>query len=668
MSPEDTSPQLIEFLDSGKFKLALVSARAKGKLQVRDRNGKQHRVADRQVLVEHPVRLEADRFEAFADELEGKIQELGEEIDTELLWDSVSSEIREYDLEELTSSYFDSTSPVELSAMLRTLFADPVHFRVRGRRVTPRTPEQVEDQVRTLKKREERRQQRARALEWLEELLASQEPVAGVPEELTGLVEALEAFLWHQQDHPSLQWLRELESVSQSSDLRQTVIEVLTRSGRISSDASPRLLRAGIREDFSAAHLQAAGALVPFETEGSAREDFTALESFSIDDAETRDIDDAISLESIDGGGHLLGIHIADVAHFIEQGSPLDREAHRRGASIYLPERRVPMFPPRLGWDLASLVAGEVRPTVSLVIDLDADLEPVGWRFTRGVVRVKHRLDYEQADALIESSPESELARTLGVVRRLTDRLEARRRERGALTIQRPELKLELLPDDVQASVIRPDSPSRALVSELMVLMNSHAARLCQENEIPCLYRAQDPPEGEVEVPETYDPVRLDRVFRALKRGRVTLHSGAHAGLGLETYTQVTSPIRRYQDLAVQRQIVAHLASEPLPYSKSDLLEILTTVQIVEGEIRTLEREAVQDYTLRFVKGHLRDQPLLALVVTALDDGHLVELIDWPIRGKLIGPEAREPGDHLDVQVRDVNPADGVLVFEAAPV
>ncbi len=662
MSLDALSASIIEFLDSGKFKLAMVMGKAKGKLQVRDLNGKQHKVGERQILVAH-----SDSSQEVSDqkikELEEQIQSVVEELDTELLWESVSDDLQEQNLEKLTESYFGSQSSVEQSAILRATFSDPVHFKVKGKSVTPRSPEQVEEQIRILKKREEKRRHKAKGIAWLEEIFNRDSYSGSFPDDLIDLIRAYETFIWENKDHASLQWLREVENAPRGQELKRTVIEVLKHAGRIDPDADQRLLLAGIREDFSEPLQALAEGIDAFKDFPSEREDFRTLQSFSIDDPETEDIDDAISFEELEEG-YRLGIHIADVAHFVEKDSPLDHEAHRRGASIYLPHLRVPMFPRRLSSNLTSLVAKEDRPSMSLIVELDQKLNIESWRFTRAAVHVQHRLNYEEADARIDGEPGDVLDRYLKKIFEFTQSLEAQRGEKGALLFNRNELKVQVVEEQVEVSVVDGDSPSRAMVSELMVLMNSFAALYCRENEIPCLFRTQDAPEENIDIPEDYDPIRMDQIFRSLKRSRVTLHAGTHAGLGLKEYTQITSPIRRYQDLAVQRQMVAHMAGEDLPYTDQELLQILTTVQMVEGENRHLEREATQFYTYLFIQRELQDQSLPAIVVNQLTGAFLIELTEWFIRGKLVTPQSLELGDEVQVQVRDVIPEEEVLVFE----
>ncbi len=664
MAAEDLVGRVVEFIDSGRLKIGQVVRQTKEKLQVGDLNGKQHRVAVRQLIVCHAATPSASEFPELATALEAHIEELKDEIDTELLWESVGGGSGEQPLEALADEYFGSRETPQLSAVFRAVLADPVHFRLKGHKILLRNPEQVTDQLNTLRRREERRAFRKRGMAWMAEVLDSApESQVPVPEDLEALARRLEDFVLRNKVDDLNQWLIELKSERASQrEPRELAFDLLVRVGRLPEDADERLTLAGIHEIFPEKAIEEVEALEPFG-EGTDRRDFGELVSFSIDDADTREIDDALTVQPNDDGGLIIGVHIADVAHFVARDSALDREASRRGATVYLPHRSVPMFPERLSCKLASLVSGELRPTLSFEVSFDAGGAMTDWSMGRGQVRVAHRLTYEEADAILASDHRKDaLATALRDVERVARKLHAARRERGAILVRRPELKIRVVDGEIDVKVIDP-SPSRDLVSEMMVLINKLSARYARENDLALIYRAQDSPSESVEQPEEYDPVAVDRLFRTLRKSRLSLHPQNHFGLGVEAYTQLTSPIRRYQDLVIQRQVAAHLSGSSPPYQSQELLEVLGTAQVVETDNRVLERETNQYYVLQYIQGRYSDATLSATVVHEGMKGLVVELTELPVRGNLATSANHEPGHSLSVAVEHVDPENGRLTL-----
>jgi len=271
------------------------------------------------------------------------------------------------------------------------------------------------------------------------------------------------------------------------------------------------------------------------------RRDLTSLAAFAIDDAGNQDPDDAISLQ--DGR---LWVHIADVAALILPDSEADLEARARGANLYLPETIIPMLPPdatrRLGLGLA-----EISPALSVGFGLDnagviADVEVVlSW------IRAR-RLTYAEADARIEESP-------LREIRELTERFRERRAAAGASAIDLPEVTVRVQDGQVAVRPL-PRLRSRDMVTDAMVMAGEAVARFARERELPIPFAVQAPPDS-VARPEGMAAMYSYR--RQLKPSRLSIQPDWHSGLGLELYTRVTSPLRRYSDLLVHQQLRALL-------------------------------------------------------------------------------------------------------------
>jgi exoribonuclease-2 len=317
--------------------------------------------------------------------------------------------------------------------------------------------------------------------------------------------------------------------------------------------------------------------------EDEPRRDLTHLYSLAIDDAGTEDPDDAIGLE-----GNRLWVHIADVAGLVTPGSPADIEAMSRGSNIYLPEGTVNMLPPvattKLGLGLA-----EISPALSFGIDLGPDGTTAGLEITPSWIRVT-RLTYDEVEVRLAESPFRELDQ-------LAQYYEARRMEKGSIQINLPEVKVSVEDSRVSLRPL-PALRSRDLVREAMLMAGEAVGRFALENDIPLPFTGQDRP-----VEEISPPTNLSESFairRKMKPSQQTIKPTPHAGLGMELYVQVTSPLRRYLDLVVHQQLRAFLQGDELLGDKA-LMERVGAAEAISGNARWAERRSLEHWTLVYL-------------------------------------------------------------------
>jgi exoribonuclease-2 len=657
---EECEGRIVEFLDGETPQLGLVLRAGRERVHLLDARGREGSIPAARIYLVHGLKpVERDEFPRLVEALRAQIEARRREIDLELLWEGVRGEAREYALSELTAQYFGTPSPIEQAAMMRALVDDRFYFRRRGVQFVPRSAEQLEQLRHQEAHRHQRAQLKERVIGWFRLVLASAEPV-DVSEEWTWVLERVEDFLVRRQMNDVARWLAE---VDQERTARDVAYEVLVKTGRLEATADPFPLLAGLEVAFGAWALEAAERLIPFAG-SSERVDFTGAWTVSIDDEETEEIDDAFSLEPVTGGWR-LGIHIADVAHYVRKGDALDDEAARRGVTAYLPTQRVLMFPERLSCDLASLRPGELRPSFSLALDVDEEGNIREARLVPGVVRVRWRLSYDEADRAIAEDA-GEMGDHLRRLRRWAQRWADERFRRGALWLRRPEVKVRVCDGRIRVKRLDPGTPGRFLVSELMVLMNHIAAEHAARWGIPIIFRAQDPPahppddELRAQLRMAYDPLRIEQIVRGLQRSRLSLSPQPHAGLGLSAYTQLTSPIRRFADLVVQRQIRAALVGEPYPYEREELLHVLAAAETVEREMRALEQRAQRYWLLEYLR-QLPEQEMEAVVVKRVRGGYEVEVVEWLVRALLTTSAELVPGTRLRVRREQCDPKSGLL-------
>jgi exoribonuclease-2 len=387
------------------------------------------------------------------------------------------------------------------------------------------------------------------------------------------------------------------------------------------------------------------------------RLDLTALHCVTIDDADTRDIDDAIGLERGPDGVLRLWIHIADPGRLVELDSPLDLEARRRGSSLYLASGTLPMFPEALATGPLSLFAGRRNAAWSLGLELDGEGAITATRLVRSWVRPTYRLSYADADELIDLAPPEDP--DLAELHRLLERRRRWRLARGAIQMDQPEGRIRVRDGEPELEITEP-SPSRLMVAEAMILAGAAVAAHGQEHHLALPYRSQLP----AELPRASEldllpagPVRHAAIKRCLSRGHTGAVPSAHFSLGLPAYVQATSPIRRYGDLVAQRQLLA-VQEGRSPLDAEALQGLLDQLEDPIRQGLQISREDQRHWQQVWFSCHrARQWPALFLRWLRVQDGlGLVHLDDLAMDLAAHCPAAAEPGDALIVRVQLVDP------------
>ena len=367
-----------------------------------------------------------------------------------------------------------------------------------------------------------------------------------------------------------------------------------------------------------------------------ARRDLTKLATFTIDPVTARDFDDAISAEARDDGRTRIWVHIADVSAYVTPGSLVDREAARRGTSVYVPGRVEPMLPEALSDDACSLVPMQERAGVTVELDFaGADVKRA--EFYRSTIRSDARLDYEQVDRVFAGDEDAQepWATPLRAARAVAHALQERRLAQDALELEtsEPEFAFDQ-GGHVAESRPSAQTESHRLVEHLMIAANEQVAKLLCDRAVPSLYRVHEKPDGEKALRLVEQLASLDvatpparehmtpaeaaqviaacsravaghaartghgrdaltfLVLRALKQAYYSPRNLGHAGLGLTHYAHFTSPIRRYPDLVAHRALLSAVnGGEQAPRS-SDLDEVGTWSSARERDAMAIERMA----------------------------------------------------------------------------
>ena len=641
--------RIIEFLDAEELRVAYVRKQERDRLHLIDPRGRNLTVAGDRVVVVHRQATEGD-FPAVARQISEKVAARQSEVDVELLWQSLGGKQQEMEPAELAELFFAETTPEAASAVFRALTEDGLFFKRKGAQFLPKTEEQVTAELTRRQRQREREEFRGHATKILEKLLNKN---AGVPADAGPIVDRLQNWLRYRTGDEIGVILEELAGPAKAPD---AAYDVLLRAGRVDPSIDRFLVTAGIEPQFAPQFIEAAEQLEPYAHQAS-RLDYQDAAAFTIDDEDTREVDDALTVRR-EGNETVVGIHIADVSAFVAKGDLLDAEAGRRSSTIYLPSMSVRMFPERLSTDLASLRAGAPRPAFTVEVRFDDQGNRIGYRIALSTINVQRRLSYDEADLAIES--DDSLRTLLHIARELQEA----RSKRGAITFRRPELKIRVSGDEIKISKINPNSPSRLIVSEMMILANGLAADFASVNAIPVIYRTQEPREAlAVEDTPAIEALAFERLRKTFKRSRLSLTPGLHSGLGLGAYTQASSPIRRYADLVTQRQFTAVLSGSPVPYGREELLRILATAEAAEQEIRSIEDRSTNYWLLEYLARYKTDEILAAVV---LDQKGTIELEDYYLRSKVSAAKNIEPGETISVRIETIDSAKGEARFRTA--
>ncbi|ENZ44500.1 ribonuclease R [Enterocloster bolteae] len=379
------------------------------------------------------------------------------------------------------------------------------------------------------------------------------------------------------------------------------------------------------------------------------RLDLRGLRTVTIDGEDAKDLDDAVTLCRDGQGGYILGVHIADVSHYVKEGRPLDKEALKRGTSVYLVDRVIPMLPHKLSNGICSLNAGTDRLALSCIMELDAQGNVLGHKIAETVIHVDRRMTYTAVNAIVTDGDEAVMAEYEGFVpmfmlmKEVSDILREKRKKRGAIDFDFPESKIIL---DAQGKPleIKPYERNAAtkIIEDFMLAANETVAEDYFWQSLPFLYRTHDNPDpekmkqlgtfihnfgyfirlqqGEIHPKElqklldkiegTPEEVLLSRLtLRSMKQAKYTTLCSGHFGLAARYYTHFTSPIRRYPDLQIHRiikeSLKGGLGEKRAGYYEAILPGVAMQTSALERRAEEAERETDKlkkcEYMSRFI-------------------------------------------------------------------
>jgi len=493
------------------------------------------------------------------------------------------------------------------------------------------------------------------------------------------------------------------------------VVEILGNPGENNTEMNAILADFGFAISYPESGIKEAEALdakIP-ASEIKKRRDFRKISTFTIDPADAKDFDDAISFRKLENGNYEIGVHIADVTYYVRPGTELDREAEERATSVYLVDRVIPMLPERLSNDLCSLVPKQDRLCFAAVFEMDDQARIVNEWFGRTVIHSDRRFSYEEAQAILDTG-KGPYATELKKLNELAHILRDQRFRNGAINFETTEVKFQLDEKGVPLGVyVKERKDAHKLIEDFMLLANRQVARFIGtkgkgKNKPAFVYRTHDAPDAESmttfaqfaerfgykintksnrEISRSLNFLMEDVVgkkeqnvltqlaIRSMSKAKYTTKQTSHYGLAFDYYTHFTSPIRRYPDVMVHR-LLAHYLAGGKPVDAAELEPRCVHASEMEKRAADAERASVKYKQAEFLQDNVGE--VYQGVISGLTEwGMYVEIIENKCEGMvrlreidddfyvldeknycLIGQRKKKKyqlGDEVKVRVKSVN-------------
>jgi len=591
-------------------------------------------------------------------DLRRDLDEAKDGIDLVTIWGCYEEGGEEIPFAELSGLYFGEkgVSDREKLSLFWAVDKDDIYFTRGEEGYSPRSPEDAAEIIKKKETEEKKKEERENALYWAKGVLLGNTPVEGGLAGVSGYVDLLKGYVTYLDKFGRASEAKSFLSEIGIRDV-EGATEFLIRAGAWGEDEDPMLKRFSIRDDFPEGVEIETDRVIGDILPADGFEDLTGLDIFSIDDVSTEDIDDAISVREVPAGTE-VGVHISNVAALIPKWSEADAEAGRRGETIYLPEKRIHMFPLRLIKERLSLVEGTERLSLSLLMVFDESNNIISQRFTNAVIKVRKNISYSEGSEFFLNDPVGER------LKKIAEALRIKRLEAGALIVQLPQLKIRINGGgciSIEKNFM--NSVAHVVVAEMMILMNRMAGRFLRENKVPAIYRSQsEPVPDDVRALDESDPLYPVRVVKFLRAPRVGLSPEPHMSLGIDVYTQVTSPIRRYPDIIMQRQIVSELVYGEAVYSEEELENLYPRIEVGIRDKRTIERQRERYWLFKHLRS-LEGGEIEGVVSSSTDTRVSVYLPDYlfetPV--SLGSDRVPEEGARIKLRVRKVDPLRKIL-------
>ena len=581
-----------------------------------------------------------------------KSKEIASSIDVAQLWRSLQKVSLNISVTEILETINKNTDcPENLAAVYLAFEDDPLYFEQVNDQFVISKADSVKQILHKRDLAEQKRQESVELLGFLESGETRNELSNFQKESLDHLREFAIFGSQYSRSSVAIQLLK-LRISGDSNYLQRYSFEGLSRLGIFEPDEPIELERNHISTEFSDTIQSELSQPQPSVVHTV---DLTDLPTYTIDDEDTLDRDDAFSITE-----DYLWIHISNISSHVIEGSEIDKEAFNRSSTLYIPDGKVPMLPKSISEGQGSLSPPEYKSCVSLKLDTRSDgcLENGTFEITR--IRVDRSLSYHQVDKLLNDN-NHELSSILKKVSKITKISKEKRLAKRALIVDRNEMKISTSEDGkVEVQTFAVNSASRDMIAELMIIYNYHVAEFCYKNQIPAAYRTQEQPQIERAYGIVGDPLAWYLTSRHLKKARISMRPETHSGLGLNKYTQASSPIRRYSDLKLQRQLVHYLKTGRPKFSNEEMRSAVNYGESQAKKLKLIESSRNRYWFLKYLKeSYLEGTKPPFFQAIALENNNevrnLFELVDYPYRSRCTLPSSISPGTKFTVILKGID-------------
>ncbi|KAE8099381.1 hypothetical protein FH972_017367 [Carpinus fangiana] len=652
---------LLEFKKDSDRVLLAVAQRPDGKKNwmVYDQNGVTSSIKPQQITYIVPGIENFDHMEIL-----DFIQRAQDNVDPALLefaWVELLEKNKSVTTEELAEMIFGCVEPLESYCAHLLLTKDEIYFSVletKGSRSLygPRPTVQVEELLRRKLAKEASEKELQEFVQLLKSAKAmpseAKPPKSSwmVEEKIRHKIESLESYAIDackddDQKKTAGMILKEMGLVRTAS----TAVNLLIDIGYFSVHVNLDLLKFNIPTDHS-------------------DEIISAAESLLLESSDPDELDDALSATRLQDGRIKIWIHVADATRFVQPGSKVDREAMRRGTSIFLPTATYPMFPEKLAMEGMSMKQGEICNAVTVSVVLRSDGSIAEYSVENSIIKPTYMLTYESASELLHLNLEEEVE--LKILSEAATLRSQWRQQQGGVDTATLDTRIKVAnPDDpepiINLYVENQADPAMRLVSEMMVLCGEVIATFGSCNNIPLPYRGQ--PQSNIDLsafahlPE--GPVRSFAIIKVMRAAEIDFRKPIRHGiLGLPGYVQFTSPIRRYMDLLAHYQVKAYLMGESLPFSAGQLEGIASSVNMHCRVAKRLFGSSLRYWILEYFRRQPKGRTYRALILRFIKDRvAALLLVEVGFQASLSVSVGSQIGDEVVVRVEEAHPRDDFL-------
>ena len=648
------SGNIVEYIDRQKIVCAVIMETRKQRVRLLNEFNREIKIS--MGRLSHRCRnhvdlsMGRDRLVAGLKQTAVRRNMLAGRVDIKELWDVLNTEQEWIDLDTMTEFCFPENSDCDHeAAVVRAFFRDRLYFKFNTNSFFPNSREQVEHLLSRIREEERRKKIIEDGGTWLRQVMDREHPVFS--EDKSELIDILKSFYLFEKESRDYALARSILAFAGIEDTEK-IFDIFVKLGIWDKNENIDLYRYEISTVFPEAVEASAVKLAAVSRdriENRGRRDLTHLSLMTIDGQSTLDFDDALSIEDRDDC-LVVGVHISDVAEFVEKGGDLDQEALTRGSSIYMADHRIPMLPTGFAENLCSLREGEIRPAISTMIRLKDSGEVIDFEIIPSLIRVAHQRTYYDVNQVAEDDPQ---------IMKLYDIAKKFRRKRladGAVQITLPEINVRISEKgELTVSRTNREGPGRMLVAELMIMANWLMARFLAEKQMPAIFRSQAGPRERLYKEDGGTLFQNWMQRRHLSRFMLGCEPERHCGLGLNVYLTATSPIRKYFDLVTQRQLRAVFGMET-PYTREQVQDIIHMLELPMGHVSRIQYRRNRYWLLKYLEGRT-GQREEAMVLYRRRNNYLALIPEYMIECELPVSSSLDlkPEDLVQIKIQHVD-------------